>query len=125
MSPDLTSLTFTGTRVSSPVRFTPAFETLQWVSDPLPEVGTWDTIMAVPPGAGTIVRTWDPFIGSDGGWVANTYTGSGWTGGAPTAAVGEAWNVYYVPEPATPALVGLGVAALMIFRRRFSAPPSV
>jgi hypothetical protein len=115
-----TTLTFTGTRVSSPVLITPVPNALQFVSDQLPEVGTWDTIIAVAPGAGTIVRTWDPMLGSQGGWVANTFDGSTWSLGAPTAAVGEAWNVYYiapVPEPAVSALLGLGALA---FCQRFA-----
>ena len=115
-----TTLTFTGTRVSSPVLITPVPNTLQFVSDQLPEVGSWDTIMAVAPGAGTIVRTWDPTLSSQGGWVANTFDGSTWSLGAPTAAVGEAWNVYYiapVPEPAVSALLGLGALA---FCQRFA-----
>jgi hypothetical protein len=115
-----TTLTFTGTRVSSPVLITPVPNALQFVSDQLPEVGTWNTIMAVAPGAGTIVRTWDPMIGTTGGWVANTFDGSTWSLGAPTAAVGEAWNVFYVapvPEPAVSALLGLGALA---FCQRFS-----
>ena len=115
-----TTLTFTGTPVSSPVLYTPVAGKQQWVSDQLPEVGTWDTIIAVAPGAGTIVRTWDPMLGSQGGWVANTFDGSTWSLGAPTAAVGEAWNVYYiapVPEPAVSALLGLGALA---FCRRFA-----
>jgi hypothetical protein len=115
-----TTVTFTGTRVSSPVLYTPVAGKQQWVSDQLPEVGTWDTIIAVAPGAGTIVRTWDPMLQgtSYGGWVANTFDGSTWSLGAPTAAVGEAWDVYYVapvPEPAVSALLGLG--ALACFRR--------
>jgi hypothetical protein len=115
-----TTLTFTGTRVSSPVLITPVPNTLQFVSDQLPEVGSWDTIMAVAPGAGTIVRTWDPTLSSQGGWVANTFDGSTWSLGAPTAAVGEAWNVFYVapvPEPAVSALLGLGALA---FCQRFA-----
>ena len=115
-----TTLTFTGTPVSSPVLYTPVAGKQQWVSDQLPEVGTWDTIIAVAPGAGTIVRTWDPMLGSQGGWVANTFDGSTWSLGAPPAAVGEAWNVYYiapVPEPAVSALLGLGALA---FCRRFA-----
>ena len=113
-----TTVTFTGTRVSSPVLYTPVAGKQQWVSDQLPEVGSWDTIMAVAPGAGTIVRTWDPAIGSQGGWVPNTFDGTTWSLGAPTANIGEAWNVYYVapvPEPAVSALLGLG--ALACFRR--------
>ena len=115
-----TTLTFTGTQVSSPVLYTPVAGKQQWVSDQLPEVGTWDTIMAVAPGAGTIVRTWDPMLGTTGGWVADTFDGSTWSLGAPTAAVGEAWNVYYVapvPEPAVSALLGLGALA---FCQRFA-----
>jgi hypothetical protein len=83
-----TTLTFTGTQVSSPVLITPVAGKQQWVSDQLPEVGTWDTILAVAPGA--------------------------------TAAVGEAWNVYYVapvPEPAVSALLGLGV---LVYFQRFT-----
>jgi hypothetical protein len=118
-----TTLTFTGTRVSSPVLYTPVAGKQQWVSDQLPEVGTWDTIMAVAPGAGTIVRTWDPMLQgtSYGGWVANTFDGSTWSLGAPTAAVGEAWNVYYVapvPEPGTFALMVCGLTGLLVMRRR-------
>ena len=117
-----TTLTFTGTRVSSPVLYTPVVGKQQWVSDQLPEVGTWDTIMAVAPGAGTIVRTWDPMIGTYGGWGADTFDGSTWSLGAPTAAVGEAWNVYYVapvPEPTTAGCFLLGLGAL-VFCQRFA-----
>jgi hypothetical protein len=118
-----TTLTFTGTRVSSPVLYTPVAGVQQWVSDQLPEVGTWDTIMAVAPGAGTIVRTWDPMLPGltgDGDWVANTFDGSTWSLGAPTAAVGEAWDVYYVapvPEPTTTGCFLSGLIALVCFQR--------
>jgi hypothetical protein len=115
-----TTLTFTGTRVSSPVLYTPVVGKQQWVSDQLPEVGTWNTIMAVAPGAGTIVRTWDPMLGTTGGWVADTFDGSTWSLGAPTAAVGEAWNVYYVapvPEPTTAGCFLLGLGALAFCQR--------
>ena len=118
-----TTLTFTGTRVSSPVLYTPVVGKQQWVSDQLPEVGTWNTIMAVAPGAGTIVRTWDPMLPGltgDGDWVADTFDGSTWSLGAPTAAVGEAWNVYYVapvPEPTTAGCFLLGLGALAFCQR--------
>ena len=116
-----TTVTFTGTRVSSPVLYTPVAGKQQWVSDQLPEVGTWDTIMAVAPGAGTIVRTWDPMLGTYGDWVANTFDGTSWDLGAPTAAVGEAWNVYYVapvPEPSSLGLLIGGLSLLVCHRAR-------
>jgi hypothetical protein len=111
------NLTFNGTRVSAPVLITPVPDKLQYVSDQLPEVGSWNSIFAVAPGAGTIVYRMD---NATGHWDPNTFNGSTWSLGAPTANVGEAWDVYFVPvpEPATAALVGLCVAALMIFRRR-------
>jgi len=115
-----TTLTFTGTRVSSPVLITPVLNALQWVSDQLPEVGTWDSIFAVAPGAGTIVRTWDPTIGSQGDWVANNFDGSTWSLGVPTANVGEAWLVYYVapvPEPSSFSLL-FGGLGLLIWTHR-------
>jgi hypothetical protein len=61
-------------------------------------------------------------IGTYGGWVADTFDGSTWSLGAPTAAVGEAWNVYYVApvsEPTTAACFLLGLGAL-VFCQRFA-----
>jgi hypothetical protein len=113
------NLTFTGTPLSSSVPFIPQPNDWQWVSDQLPEVGTWNTIISVPPGAGTVVRRWNPVLQE---YSIDTFNGSTWSLGAPTANVGEAWSVYYVPavvpEPAASALLGVGVAALLIFRRR-------
>jgi len=37
---------------------------------------------------------------------------------APVLAGLQSFNIYYVPEPSTMALAGLGAAALLIFRRR-------
>jgi hypothetical protein len=109
------NLTFTGTRVSSPVLLTPTSGTYQFVGNQLPEAGTWDNIFAVAPGAGTIVYRYN---NSGSPTSVNTFDGSTWSLGAPTANIGEAWNVYYVapvPEPAVSALLGLGV--LFGFRR--------
>jgi hypothetical protein len=118
------SLTFTGTRLSPLVPLVPV-PGFQLVSDQLPNPGNWNSVIAVPPGAGTIVSRFDATTQQ---WAANTFDGSAWSLGAPTANVGEAWYLYYVaavPEPATSAFLGLGVAALIISRRRSSLPPSV
>lgn len=113
------TLTFTGAQVSAPVLITPVANKVQYVSDQLPEVGSWDSIFAVAPGAGTQVRRMDNAIGNWG--APDIFNGTSWSLGAPTANVGEAWFVYYVapiPEPATSALLGLGVIGLLICRRR-------
>lgn len=42
----------------------------------------------------------------------------GGTGGAPTLDGLQSFNLYFIPEPSTFALAGLGAAAMLIFRRR-------
>lgn len=53
--------------------------------------------------------------------VGNILTGGPWGGGSLSAwnPVGlQSFNIYYVPEPGTLALAGLGIASLLVFRRR-------
>jgi len=110
-------LTFTGTRVSAPVLITPVPNETQYMSDQLPEPGTWNSIIAVPPGAGTEVRQMDNAIGNWG--APDIFDGSTWSLGAPTANVGEAWNLYFVPvpEPSTCGLLLAALAALLAVAR--------
>jgi uncharacterized membrane protein YfcA len=44
--------------------------------------------------------------------------GTGTPPGMPTGGVVQSFNLYFVPEPTSFALAGLGAAAMMIFRRR-------
>jgi hypothetical protein len=89
----------------------------QWVGNQLPEVSTWDSIFDVAPGAGTIVYRYN---NSNAPTSVDTFNGSTWSLGAPTANVGEAWNVYYVapvPEPTTAGCFLLGLGALAFCQR--------
>jgi hypothetical protein len=111
------TLTFTGTQVSAPVLITPVPNKVQYVSDQLPEVGTWNSIIAVPPGAGTKVYRMDNATGEWG--APDIFDGTSWSLGAPTANVGEAWNLYFVPvpEPSTCGLLLTGLAGLLAVAR--------
>jgi len=105
------SLTFTGTRVSDPTLITPLSNKYQWVGNQLPEVGTWDSIFDVAPGAGTIVYRYN---NSNAPTSKDTFNGSTWSLGAPTANVGEAWNVYYVAPVPEPSSLGLLIGGLSL-----------
>lgn len=97
---------------------------------------TLDGIAKDAPNAAIQVRAWDNSSGNYPTWAAAE---TAWKAGliaagtsAPLTVNGiggdvnaapflqgiQSFNIYYVPEPSTMALAGLGAAALLIFRRR-------
>jgi len=73
-----------------------------------PQLSVYSSIFYLPPSP--VASTWTPGTQEMTDFVANVGAGSGYFGGIAVATA--------VPEPGTFALAGLGLAALLVLRRR-------
>lgn len=83
------------------------------------QVVAWDNTSGLYPNWAAAQNAWNTgLIAAGKSLPINVSSIGGDFNVAPVLAGLQSFNIYYIPEPSTMALVGLGAAALLIFRRR-------
>jgi hypothetical protein len=82
------------------------------------EMVAWDNSSGLYSSWATASVAWAAGLIAAGESAEFTVLGIGGTGNPPNTVLNGSFNIYTIPEPTSFALLGLGAAALMIFRRR-------
>lgn len=83
------------------------------------QVVAWDNTSGLYPTWADAKAAWEAGAIAAGKSALFNVSSIGGDFNTPPYLVGfESFNIYYIPEPSTMALLGLGAAALLIFRRR-------